>query len=330
MHGATGTSYNYEYRMHDPRVGRFLSVDPLANEYPFYSPYAFSGNRVIDKVELEGLEPAPAVSGDEVEGETTTTTTESYARAGVRNTRTWNWTYHQGGVNGTRAGWMLDDDYAEDVIKPLAKDYIAWEDGTGNGDLWSGFSVDRGGGWGGAISQAADYQRANPTYDGLKSFIPIWGAANQAYLDFSAGKNGWGTFNAALAVSDVFLVKSIFTGVSKGGLLAFSKGNASWGGRNGYRAFYGKSGFASKGQDVHHWLIPRNEWGRGVPNLIKNQMWNLMPFKSRSLHFRAGHGWNYLGESGMSIGGQLWFGTPLWPKLTLGSYGGRFLEYKIR
>lgn len=58
LHGATGTSYSYEYRMHDPRVGRFLSIDPLAAKYPFYSPYAFSGNRVIDAVELEGLEPA--------------------------------------------------------------------------------------------------------------------------------------------------------------------------------------------------------------------------------------------------------------------------------
>lgn len=58
MHGATGTSYNYEYRMHDARIGRFLSIDPLASKYPHNSPYAFSENRVIDGVELEGLEHA--------------------------------------------------------------------------------------------------------------------------------------------------------------------------------------------------------------------------------------------------------------------------------
>lgn len=52
-----GNSINFEYRMHDPRVGRFFAVDPLTKKYPYYSPYAFSGNRVIDKVELEGLEP---------------------------------------------------------------------------------------------------------------------------------------------------------------------------------------------------------------------------------------------------------------------------------
>jgi RHS repeat-associated protein len=52
-----GNSVNYKYRMHDPRIGRFFAVDPLARKYPFYSPYAFSGNQVIHMIELEGLEP---------------------------------------------------------------------------------------------------------------------------------------------------------------------------------------------------------------------------------------------------------------------------------
>jgi RHS repeat-associated protein len=51
-----GNSINYKYRMHDPRLGRFFAVDPLASSYPHNSPYAFSENRVIDAVELEGLE----------------------------------------------------------------------------------------------------------------------------------------------------------------------------------------------------------------------------------------------------------------------------------
>jgi len=51
-----GNSYAYTYRFYDPRVGRFLSIDPLAPDYPHNSPYAFSENRVIDAIELEGLE----------------------------------------------------------------------------------------------------------------------------------------------------------------------------------------------------------------------------------------------------------------------------------
>ncbi|MCB9262180.1 MAG: hypothetical protein H6607_07380 [Flavobacteriales bacterium] len=49
-------SWNYKYRMHDPRIGRFFSVDPLSAEFAYNSTYAFSENRVIDGIELEGLE----------------------------------------------------------------------------------------------------------------------------------------------------------------------------------------------------------------------------------------------------------------------------------
>jgi RHS repeat-associated protein len=52
-----GGAASYKYRIEDPRLGRFFSVDPLAPKYPYYTPYQFSGNRVIDCVELEGLEP---------------------------------------------------------------------------------------------------------------------------------------------------------------------------------------------------------------------------------------------------------------------------------
>lgn len=51
-----GNSYNYKYRVHDPRIGRFLSIDPLAPDYPHNSPYAFAENMVIHAIELEGLE----------------------------------------------------------------------------------------------------------------------------------------------------------------------------------------------------------------------------------------------------------------------------------
>jgi len=66
INGSTGTSYAFEYRMHDPRIGRFLSIDPLAAKYPHNSPYAFSENKVIQYVELEGLETgATDISGQE-------------------------------------------------------------------------------------------------------------------------------------------------------------------------------------------------------------------------------------------------------------------------
>ena len=51
-----GNSYAFKYRIHDARLGRFFSIDPLAPEYPWNSPYAFAENRLIDGTELEGLE----------------------------------------------------------------------------------------------------------------------------------------------------------------------------------------------------------------------------------------------------------------------------------
>jgi RHS repeat-associated protein len=51
-----GNSVNFKYRMHDSRLGRFFSVDPLTKDYPWNSPYAFSENTLINGVDLEGLE----------------------------------------------------------------------------------------------------------------------------------------------------------------------------------------------------------------------------------------------------------------------------------
>lgn len=51
-----GNSVNYKYRMHDPRVGRFFARDPLFRSYPWNSDYAFSENKTIAHIELEGLE----------------------------------------------------------------------------------------------------------------------------------------------------------------------------------------------------------------------------------------------------------------------------------
>ena len=59
-----GNSVNYQYRVHDPRVGRFFVIDPLFRDFPWNSPYAFCENRVIDSKELEGLEAVSATHKD--------------------------------------------------------------------------------------------------------------------------------------------------------------------------------------------------------------------------------------------------------------------------
>ena len=59
---------HFKYRSYTSRTGRFWSVDPLASKYPYWSPYAFSGNMVIHARELEGLEAVVGISmGGDVE-----------------------------------------------------------------------------------------------------------------------------------------------------------------------------------------------------------------------------------------------------------------------
>ncbi|WP_462248912.1 RHS repeat-associated core domain-containing protein [Ekhidna sp.] len=58
----------FKWRNHDPTIGRFFNVDPIAEDYVYNSPYAFSENNVTGHVELEGLEKADVKDGKIVVG----------------------------------------------------------------------------------------------------------------------------------------------------------------------------------------------------------------------------------------------------------------------
>jgi len=51
-----GDQQDYGHRIYDPRVGRFLSVDPVTGKYPELTPYQFASDRPIDGVDQDGLE----------------------------------------------------------------------------------------------------------------------------------------------------------------------------------------------------------------------------------------------------------------------------------
>src|SRR5205085_11731384 len=53
-----GNEQDYGMRIYDPRLGRFLSVDPITKSYPHYTPYSFAGNKPIKHIDLDGLEEA--------------------------------------------------------------------------------------------------------------------------------------------------------------------------------------------------------------------------------------------------------------------------------
>ncbi|WP_052600089.1 RHS repeat-associated core domain-containing protein [Aureispira sp. CCB-QB1] len=47
---------DYGFRLYNPAIAKFLSVDPLAPEYPELTTYQFASNRPIDGIDLDGLE----------------------------------------------------------------------------------------------------------------------------------------------------------------------------------------------------------------------------------------------------------------------------------
>lgn len=112
------------------------------------------------------------------------------------------------------------------------------------------------------------------------SLVPVIGSGWQAIHDFQTGHWGWGIVNTALAISDVFLVKSLVVDlgkvVGKVGLegLVKSEGSHTWEATTKWLTTQGWREF--QGETFHHWLVPRGGWGRMVPDILKNQPYNLM------------------------------------------------------
>ena len=51
--------YDYGFRIYNPSIAKFLSVDPLATNYPYFSPYQFAGNKPVMFIDLDGAEELP-------------------------------------------------------------------------------------------------------------------------------------------------------------------------------------------------------------------------------------------------------------------------------
>ena len=270
-----------DYRQYDNALGRFNSIDVLSEFYEDTSPYAFSLNSPVFFADPTGLCPECEKNVKKP------TEGQQYNSTGGAT-----YTYTDGKWN--REGGELD----EVVVTSSKKEEAKAEEGQEGKKE-------------GSVGQPGT----------AESMIPIWGSGRAAVDHFQNGNYWQGTFYTAMAVSDVFLVKSIATGLAKGGLKL--AGSSSWGAT---RKYYLKNGFAKPNQPLHHWLIQQNgRLGKHLPNSFKNQMWNLKSFSTASMHMRAGHGYNYMGEQGFNLMGRLWYGTPTWPKLVIGSYGGRLV-----
>lgn len=53
--------YYYGARYYAAWLARFVSVDPLKDDYPYYTSYQYAGNKPIIAIDLDGLEEAPVI-----------------------------------------------------------------------------------------------------------------------------------------------------------------------------------------------------------------------------------------------------------------------------
>ena len=53
---STGSHYDFGARMYDSRLGRWMSVDPLAERYEEMSPYTYVANSPIVFIDPDGKE----------------------------------------------------------------------------------------------------------------------------------------------------------------------------------------------------------------------------------------------------------------------------------
>lgn len=51
-----GNQQDYGMRIYDPRLGKFLSVDPLSSKYAMLTPFQFASNTPIQAIDLDGTE----------------------------------------------------------------------------------------------------------------------------------------------------------------------------------------------------------------------------------------------------------------------------------
>ncbi|MBX2963967.1 MAG: hypothetical protein KF687_15755 [Cyclobacteriaceae bacterium] len=170
------------------------------------------------------------------------------------------------------------------------------------------------------------YFDALKNQDLIPDWVPVLGSVESMVQAYDRG-DGWAVAgNFALAVSDMALVKSIATGIGKGGLKLLGKNYKWW---NSTRKFLGTNGFAERGQHVHHWAWARNgaKSGNDLSWWAKNQMWNLKPIpKIEGMTYDMVHKAIEGKILGWPLYKRLYYGMPSWPVTSTISSVGRLID----
>ncbi len=228
-----GLSWNYKYRMNDPRIGRFFARDPLAFEYPHNSPYAFSENRVIDAFELEGLESVcfNGTTWHNYDGKSTERIgqaldwMERYHQGHLTAERVQNWKeswyvtienkrdYWQRSIGteikfyNSRDDWKNDKPFKVVTEKNFSQGFYSLGDGSAGEGKHDSFGA---GGWGGSKSS-----EINGGLIGISAIITV-GTAGGSLLFEGAGVGTLGMIKMTFNIFDIANAADDVSGLSDG------------------------------------------------------------------------------------------------------------------
>jgi hypothetical protein len=162
--------------------------------------------------------------------------------------------------------------------------------------------------------QEEEWWRKHPGV--AESFVPVWGSAREAVADAAEGDYIGAAANGALAATDLAGGGYVMKSLAKGGLRLGA--SHAW---KDTRRWMGEKGLLEPGQHGHHWLIPQRGWGAKVPDVIKNQPWNIKGMASPQLHTRIRTG-TQSGLPRLTPLERYVHGTPSWWKVKNGMTAG--------
>ncbi len=121
--GIEGSQQDYGMRIYDPRVARFLSTDPLTDEFAWWTPYQFAGNTPTNTIDLDGMEVPKNKNKNKTEKAVKKSEAVDFSGAKLKRENYKSWQeLAQGdpfanistfGMNTAKAGWNQLVDLAE-------------------------------------------------------------------------------------------------------------------------------------------------------------------------------------------------------------------------
>lgn len=299
--------YETTFRGYDPQLGRFTQADPLAEEFENWSPYVFGYDNPISWVDPEGLEGKHYGDWDEV-----IQAIFKQIEAGDLKEGTYYRT-SSGVIEFSEGVFSFNKGSQTLVFQPSP--------------VWIGETqVDEQGNETVATLVVFPRMRINipdeymPYEESGWDWMPVIGSGLKMWDNFKKGRVWTGLFHAALAVSDVFLLKSIATAGIKG---AWKVGSHTWGAT---RKWALKRGYAVKWQPLHHWALTQKFIKKKGWQAFANQPWNLkalpMSLKKKGFSWNEIHNFIEGKASPISFGPggmfnplmRAWYGTPDWFK----------------